>query len=107
MNKRLRKKKHLKEFKEFIFDLKFTKIDLNFDEDEFFCNFIDFIESENLSVGGTSNKNKFNFIVSHNKNKLNTYNKDKLINWLINNNCNDILIGDFYDAWYGPFPVRL
>jgi hypothetical protein len=102
MNKRLRKKKHLGEFKELCFELSF-KLNVESDsiKDRFMDEFISLIEDNNLICCGGYSKD-FSFCIAKNKGSCNEDHQQIILNWLNNKSIvTNIIVGKLVDAWYG------
>lgn len=104
LKKRLRKKYHLGEFKEFGFKIFFELSDLSDnDADEFYRDFIGKIESLNLSFGGGSCSQSYQGFVSSAKeySSPSEAQKEKLENWLENRSeVKRVFISEFSDGWH-------
>jgi len=103
-SRRLRKKLYLDEFSILGFD--FT-CQLAFENDaeldDFFCEFIDFIESKNLHVsGGTDNESFDGFITSMARYESATEeDRTTVQNWLSNQEkVSNVVVGDLEDPVY-------
>jgi len=104
-SRRLRKKLYLDEFSILGFD--FT-CQLAFKDeaelDDFFCEFIDFIESKNLHVSGGSDNESFDgFVTSMGRYESATEDdRTTVINWLSNQEkVSELIVGELEDAAYG------
>ena len=106
MKKRLRKKKHLCEFKEFGFDLTLNTQDLNVDE---YCDLFDDIasicEKYSLYFGGSVNNEAVSIFVSveNYKIKITEVKDDFLAEIRQLPQIIELKASDNIDAWYGHF----
>ena len=106
MKKRLRKKKHLREFKEFGFDLNLKTEDLKEDE---YCDLFNDItlicEKYSLYFGGYANNGVVSIFVSveNYKIKITEVKDDFLAEIRQLPQIIELKASDNIDAWYGPF----
>ena len=107
MNKRLRKKKHLGEFREFGFKAGFRFSDQLTIEtrNNLLDRFIEAaIEKNGLQYGGGGDGNEWNGFVALNRSRGSTFEKHRLAveNWFIQEaEVNEYYLTDMVDAWYG------
>lgn len=103
-SRRLRKKLYLDEFA--IFGLEFScELNLKNEEDfdSFLDQFIDFIESRNLCMGGGGNTESFDgFICSdHRYGSASSEDRDAISGWLeLNKSTSNVVVGQLVDANY-------
>ncbi len=106
MKKRLRKKKHLREFKEFGFDLNLKTEDLKEDE---YCDLFNDIalicEKYSLCFGGSANNGVVSIFVSveNYKTKITEVKDDFLAEIRQLPQIIELKASDNIDAWHGPF----
>lgn len=103
-SRRLRKKLYLDEFAIFGFEFS-CKLNLKNEEDfdSFLDQFIDFIESRNLCMGGGGNTESFDaFICSdHRYGSASSEDRDAISGWLESNgSTSNIIVGQLIDANY-------
>jgi uncharacterized protein YggL (DUF469 family) len=103
VNKRLRKKKHLREFKELCFEISWKSESESDDiKDQLMNDFVSLIEKNNLICCGGYSKEEFSFCIAKNKGSCTEEHQQIIINWLNNNsNIIDLIVGKLVDAWYG------
>ena len=104
MNKRLRKKRHLGEFKEFGFSISLKlRPDLAESElDVYFNDFLDTVERLNLAVGG-GGQYDLDFFCTRLKGRtpITLEDRDALEKWLAQDSrLVSFQLGDLEDAWY-------
>jgi uncharacterized protein YggL (DUF469 family) len=109
MKKRLRKKKHLNEFRQFGFTFKgaFNSPSMN-DADKFNDSVISFVEQHHCYCGGVWSENHFNLFIDGDN--LDKENFEKLREEFKVHNFDDVVITDLFvgkltDSNYGPFDI--
>jgi uncharacterized protein YggL (DUF469 family) len=105
MKKRLRKKKHIGEFKELGFLLE-AKLNLQTDEelDRFNDEFLDYIEKENMHIGGGMGMDDLSlYVCTGVVNTGNAEARENLISWMDKHeNVTEVNAGELKDAYYCP-----
>lgn len=105
MNKRIRKKKCIGEFKELAFPLE-AKYDKLTPEtaDDFVDKIIEKVQELNMTCGGTFDLDHFDlFVVAGRINTNEAERKQQLIDFIkALPGMGDLIAGEFIDAWYSP-----
>jgi uncharacterized protein len=103
MNKRLRRKKRVREFQELGVDLSCC-VDLDSGSLEFdiWCDdFVQMIESLDLMCGGGGISGNWSVFVAKHKGSVTEENRKSISNWLENNkHVKDFEVSGFIDCWY-------
>lgn len=106
MKKRLRKKKHLGEFREYgvqICIVFHNQKDGWVADDWVSYRFVEFLESLNLCIGGGENEKRFMGFISRNRGSVTIDETYKISEWLKNNpEVKTYAIGPLVDAWHCP-----
>jgi uncharacterized protein YggL (DUF469 family) len=104
MKKRIRKKKHLKEFQELGFSLEFDYVEA--ENKELFDTFLDAfleeaIEGNGLECGGGGYIHHDYFVIRH-RGSVSEEQRNAVKQWLEKQSAvKNIVLGEFRDAWYG------
>lgn len=103
MNKRLRKKLHKGEFQELGFEVTFNLNEPRESIDQWFNNWITFIESISLECGGGGGFNgEHEYFITKYKNSCVEDDRDKVLNWLTaKSNISNVKVKLLRDAWHG------
>lgn len=104
-SRRLRKKLHLDEFREFGFKISFS-LPENLDSeklDNFFDQFlVEAIENNGLVFGGGVGENSGGFVTLGKRGSATEEHRERVKNWLsVHPMVADIQIGELVDAWHG------
>ncbi len=102
MRKRLRKRRHIGEFREDGFEVKFNLfLDSSVDDDDFFDRFIVEIEKNSLTFAGGCGAN-WDIYVTKNPGSATESDREIIRAWLeAQPKVKDLVIGQLVDAWWG------
>jgi len=98
---RQRKKLHVGEFQQFVFEIK-ASLKENAGDNALLDDLIDMIESRKLSFGGSVGKGTIDGIVSAEFGSPTEEDRQVVLHWLTNRpEITHTVVGEFADAWYG------
>jgi hypothetical protein len=109
MKRRLRKKKHLAEFKEFGFEVggSFSVVLTDNEKEAFLDDFIEFLEDRNLCTGGGISSAGFDFYITGGDNTYPVTEETRsIVRTRLESDARlkDVRVSALTDAWYGATP---